>query len=256
MAHAAIRPAAPPSASATGLSAAPRWERLRDHGHGRRPSPTQTAPRGGRGRDYLVGGGRSASHVPYPDLAGRHRGQAAIGATGVTGAALNSLFYRSRVQPGAVTADASWLHRAWMIVKICGIVYHSTANRRPGAPRLGWPGGCPTAPPMACPRHVAPPHPAVLAHVSRGAGRFSCARPARGGAHVGKAVPCGLGGPREAVSGCLREAAGAELRRGRALRRGNTALGICVRSVGDAKRPRCSATSCRGQRRRSRSRTP
>eukprot|EP01047_Picozoa_sp_COSAG01_P140240 COSAG01_NODE_71135_length_256_cov_19.305732_1_plen_61_part_01 len=31
-------------------------------------------------RDYLVGGGRSASHVPYPDLAGRHRGQAAIGA--------------------------------------------------------------------------------------------------------------------------------------------------------------------------------
>ena len=91
-------------ASATRLSAAPRWERLRDHGHGRRPSPTQTAPRGGRSRDYLVGGGRSASHVPYPDLAGRHRGQAAIGATGVTGAALNSLFYRSRVQPGAVTA--------------------------------------------------------------------------------------------------------------------------------------------------------
>eukprot|EP01047_Picozoa_sp_COSAG01_P041419 COSAG01_NODE_3552_length_5942_cov_20.267842_10_plen_47_part_00 len=44
------------------------------------------------------------------------------------------------------------------------------------------------APPMACPRHVAPPHPAVLAHVSRGASRFSCARPARGGAHVGKAV--------------------------------------------------------------------
>eukprot|EP01047_Picozoa_sp_COSAG01_P078276 COSAG01_NODE_14406_length_1458_cov_3.033848_1_plen_141_part_10 len=32
--------------------------------------------------------------------------------------------------------------------------------------------------------HVAPPHPAVLAHVSRGASRFSCARPARGGAHV------------------------------------------------------------------------
>ena len=113
MAHAATRPAAPPSASATGLSAAPRWERLRDHGHGRRPSPTQTAPRGGRSRDYLVGGGRSASHVPYPDLAGRHRGQAAIGATGVTGAALNSLFYRSRVQPGAgLTAEASWLHRA------------------------------------------------------------------------------------------------------------------------------------------------
>ena len=78
---------------------------LRDHGHGRRPSPTQTAPRGGRSRDYLVGGGRSASHVPYPDLAGRHRGQAAIGATGVTGAALNSLFYRSRVQPLGVTAD-------------------------------------------------------------------------------------------------------------------------------------------------------
>ena len=122
--------------------------------------------------------------------------------------------------------------RAWIIVKICGIVYHSTANRRPGAPRLGWPGGCPTAPPMACPRHVAPPHPAVLAHVSRGASRFSCAGPARGGAHVGKAVPCGLGGPREGLSGCLREAAGAELRRGRALRRGDTALGICVRSVG------------------------
>ena len=128
--------------------------------------------------------------------------------------------------------------RAWMIVSFCGIVYHSTANRRPGAPRLGWPGGCPTAPPMACPRHVAPPHPAVLAHVSRGAGRFSCARPARGGAHVGKAVPCSLGGPREALSGCLREAAGAELRRGRALRRGDTAPVICVRSVGDAKRPR------------------
>eukprot|EP01047_Picozoa_sp_COSAG01_P051224 COSAG01_NODE_5258_length_4379_cov_23.575467_4_plen_178_part_00 len=116
MAHATTRPAAPPSASATGLSAPPRWERLRDHGHGRRPSPTQTAPRGGRGRDYLVGGGRSASHVPYPDLAGRHRGQAAIGATGVTGAALNSLFYRSRVQPGAVTAEASWLHREGMPV--------------------------------------------------------------------------------------------------------------------------------------------
>ena len=99
-----------------------------------------------------------------------------------------------------------------MIVSFCGIVYHSTANRRPGAPRLGWPGGCPTAPPMACPRHVAPPHPAVLAHVSRGAGRFSCAGPARGGAHVGKAVPCSLGGPREAVSGCLREAAFAALR--------------------------------------------
>jgi hypothetical protein len=119
--------------------------------------------------------------------------------------------------------------RAWnKVAQLCGIVYHSTANRRPGAPRLGWPGGCPTAPPMACPRHVAPPHPAVLAHVSRGASRFSCARPARGGAHVGKAVPCGLGGPREAISGCLREAAGAELRRGRALRRGNTAPGICV----------------------------
>lgn len=128
--------------------------------------------------------------------------------------------------------------RAWKGGPPDGIVYHSTANRRPGAPRLGWPGGCPTAPPMACPRHVAPPHPAVLAHVSRGASRFSCARPARGGAHVGKAVPCGLGGPREAVSGCLREAAGAELRRGRALRRGNTAPGICVRSVGDAIRRR------------------
>ena len=113
MAHATTRPAAPPSASATGLSAAPRWERLRDHGHGRRPSPTQTAPRGGRSRDYLVGGGRSASHVPYPDLAGRHRGQAAIGATGVTGAALNSLFYRSRVQPRTVTAEASYSCIEW-----------------------------------------------------------------------------------------------------------------------------------------------
>jgi hypothetical protein len=60
----------------------------------------------------------------------------------------------------------------------------------------------------------------------------------RGGAHVGKAVPCGLGGPREPISGCLREAAGAELRRGRALGRGNTAPRICVRSVGDAKRRR------------------
>ena len=128
--------------------------------------------------------------------------------------------------------------RAWNVGQLCGIVYHSTANRRPGAPRLGWPGGCPTAPPMACPRHVAPPHPAVLAHVSRGASRFSCAGPARGGAHVGKAVPCSLGGPREGLSGCLREAAGAELRRGRALRRGDTALGICVRSVGDAIRLR------------------
>jgi translation initiation factor IF-2 len=118
MAHAKTRPAAPPSASATGLSAAPRWERLRDHGHGGRPSPTQTAPRGGRSRGYLVGGERSASHVPYPDLAGRHRDQAAIGATGVTGAAaLNSLFYRSRVQPLSVTAQPQrrpgcLLHRA------------------------------------------------------------------------------------------------------------------------------------------------
>jgi hypothetical protein len=128
--------------------------------------------------------------------------------------------------------------RAWMIEQILGLSIVQQPTARPGAPRLGWPGGCPTAPPMACPRHVAPPHPAVLAHVSRGASRFSCARPARGGAHVGKAVPCSLGGPREAVSGCLREAAGAELRRGRALRRGNTAPGICVRSVGDAKRPR------------------
>ena len=55
-------------------------ERPRDHGHGTRPSPTQTAPRGGRSRDHLVGGGRGASHVLYPDLAGRaswpggHRG--------------------------------------------------------------------------------------------------------------------------------------------------------------------------------------
>ena len=55
-------------------------ERPRDHGHGTRPSPTQAAPRGGRSRDHLVGGGRGASHVLYPDLAGRaswpggHRG--------------------------------------------------------------------------------------------------------------------------------------------------------------------------------------
>jgi hypothetical protein len=103
--------------------------------------------------------------------------------------------------------------RAWMIVSFLGLSIVQQPTARPGAPRLGWPGGCPTAPPMAYPRHVAPPHPAVLAHVSRGASRFSCARPARGGAHVGKAVPCSLGGPREAVSGCLREAAGAELRR-------------------------------------------
>eukprot|EP01047_Picozoa_sp_COSAG01_P066056 COSAG01_NODE_9046_length_2571_cov_1.675162_2_plen_195_part_00 len=72
----------------------------------------------------------------------------------------------------------------------------SPASQMPaGEPRLGWPGGCPAAPPIAHPQHVAPPHPAVLAHVSRGASRFSCARPAQGGAHVGKAVPCGLGGP-------------------------------------------------------------
>jgi hypothetical protein len=95
--------------------------------------------------------------------------------------------------------------RAWIIEQILGLSIVQQPTARPGAPRLGWPGGCPTAPPMACPRHVAPPHPAVLAHVSRGASRFSCARPARGGAHVGKAVPCSLGGPREAVSGCLRE---------------------------------------------------
>ena len=55
-------------------------QRPRDHGHGTRPSPTQTAPGGGRSRDHLVGGGRGASHVLYPDLAGRaswpggHRG--------------------------------------------------------------------------------------------------------------------------------------------------------------------------------------
>eukprot|EP01047_Picozoa_sp_COSAG01_P142978 COSAG01_NODE_74428_length_213_cov_216.122807_1_plen_57_part_01 len=57
MAHGACRD--PPSGTTLGLgdgalSATPRWERLRDHGHGRRPSPTQTAPRGGRSRDYLV----------------------------------------------------------------------------------------------------------------------------------------------------------------------------------------------------------
>jgi hypothetical protein len=95
--------------------------------------------------------------------------------------------------------------RAWMVEQILGLSIVQQPTARPAAPRLGWPGGCPTAPPMACPRHVAPPHPAVLAHVSRGASRFSCARPARGGAHVGKAVPCSLGGPREAVSGCLRD---------------------------------------------------
>jgi hypothetical protein len=105
--------------------------------------------------------------------------------------------------------------RAWIIVKILGLSIVQQPTAHPGAPRLGWPGGCPTAPPMACPRHVAPPHPAALAHVSRGASRFSGAGPARGGAHVGKAVPCSLGGPREAVSGCLREAAGGhDFRRG------------------------------------------
>ena len=212
-----------------------------------RGPPLHRRPRGAGAAEttsWAVGGAPHMSSTPIW-LVG-HRGHAAIAATGVSGAALNSLFYRSRVQQGTVTAEASWLHRgvhvlslrAWIIEQICGIVYRSTANRRPGAPRSGWPGGCPTAPPMACPRHAAPPHPAALAHVSRGAGRFSCARPARGGAHVGKAVPCGLGGPREAVSGCLREAAGAELRRGRALRRGNTGPGICVRSVGDAIRTR------------------
>ena len=144
-------------------------------------------------------------------------GVACIVATTQRGSSRSGSNIAGRAAAGAAAARArappppphEW---AWIIGALCGIVYHSTANRRPGAPRLGWPGGCPTAPPMACPRHVAPPHPAVLAHVSRGAGRFSCARPARGGAHVGKAVPCGLGGPREALSGCLREAAGAELR--------------------------------------------
>eukprot|EP01047_Picozoa_sp_COSAG01_P035194 COSAG01_NODE_2684_length_7258_cov_33.765791_1_plen_232_part_00 len=85
-----------------------------------------------------MGGGRSASHVPYPDLAGRHRGQAAIGATGVTGAALNSLFYRSRVQPLAVTADASWLHRVcWAILHAGGHAYRMHA--------ASWIAGCPRA---------------------------------------------------------------------------------------------------------------
>ena len=232
-------------------------ERPRDHGHGTRPSPTQTAPGGGRSRDHLVGGGRSASHVPYPHLAGRaswpggHRGDG-----GERGGAqqpflsieLSNGFSTATVtaarRPGMAAASSSRRRtsvlslRAWMVVKILGLSIVQQPTARPRAPRLGWPGGCPTAPPMACPRHAAPPHPAVLAHVSRGASRFSCARPARGGAHVGKAVPCGLGGPREAVSGCLREAAGAELRRGRALRRGNTGPRICVRGVGDAKRRR------------------
>ena len=39
-------------------------------------------------------------------------------------------------------------------------------------------------------------------------------------------------------AGCLREAAGAELRRGRALGGGDTGPGICVRSAGDAIRTR------------------
>ena len=59
---------------------------------------------------WAVGGAPHMSSTPIW-LVG-HRGQAAIAATGVSGAALNSLFYRSRVQPRAVTAEASWLHRA------------------------------------------------------------------------------------------------------------------------------------------------
>jgi hypothetical protein len=47
--------------------------------------------------------------------------------------------------PGAAahdrTSDECLRLRAWIIGAICGIVYRSTANRRPGAPRLGWPCG-------------------------------------------------------------------------------------------------------------------
>jgi hypothetical protein len=95
---------------------------------------------------------------------------------------------RARGAAGARVCLSS-LRAAWMIEQILGlsIAVQQPTARPGGAPRLGWPGRCPAAPPMACPRHVAPPHPAVLAHVSRGASRFSCARPARGGAHVGKA---------------------------------------------------------------------
>jgi hypothetical protein len=90
---------------------------------GRRPSPTQTAPRGGRSRDYLVGGGRTASHAPYPNLAGRHRGQAAIGATGVTGAGgapstaffIDRGFSRRRTGAGVTAAAAAAPRPAWLL---------------------------------------------------------------------------------------------------------------------------------------------
>eukprot|EP01047_Picozoa_sp_COSAG01_P012608 COSAG01_NODE_572_length_15298_cov_8.549172_11_plen_94_part_00 len=64
-----------------------------------------------------MGGGRSASHAPYPNLAGRPRGQVAIAATRVTGAALNSPFLSIEGSAAlTVTADASfiesWLHRS------------------------------------------------------------------------------------------------------------------------------------------------
>ena len=81
-------------------------ERPRDHGHGTRPSPTQTAPGGGRSRDHLVGGGRSASHVPYPHLAGRaswpggHRGDG-----GERGGAQQP-FYRSNCLTGFSRAQS------------------------------------------------------------------------------------------------------------------------------------------------------
>ena len=70
--------------------------------------PLHRRPRGAGAAEttsWAVGG---APHMsPTPIWLVGHRGQAAIAATGVSGAALNSLFYRSRVQQGAVTAEAS-----------------------------------------------------------------------------------------------------------------------------------------------------
>ena len=111
-------------------------ERPRDHGHGTRPSPTQTAPGGGRSRDHLVGGGRGASHVLYPDLAGRaswpggHRGDG-----GERGGAqqpflsieLSNGFSRAQSLP----RRRSWLHRA--------------------ASLLGWPRAAPALVRARCP---------------------------------------------------------------------------------------------------------
>ena len=66
--------------------------------------PLHRRPRGAGAAEttsWAVGGAPHMSSTPIW-LVG-HRGQAAIAATGVSGAALNSLFYRSRVQPRAVT---------------------------------------------------------------------------------------------------------------------------------------------------------